>query len=141
MSNEYNKYSVTIAEGCVDAIHLIEQKKLSEFTDVITNIIDAKLDQMAEEYDLTEEEMLDEQKSRGEIIRKVGPGGKVSKHKFCGPGFKLDPVTKTCKPQSSGDKRNIAAGQRSRKKKLAGKRKVISRKQVRTTHRRKQMGI
>ena len=57
MSNEYNSI---IAEGCIEAIDLIEQKKLSEFADIITDIIDAKLDRMAEDYDLTEDEKLDE---------------------------------------------------------------------------------
>ena len=137
MSNEYN---IIIAEGCIDAIDLIEQKKLSEFTDIITDIIDAKLDQMAEDYDLTEDEMLDEEQKR---IKKFDSTHHVRIKLSCGPGKKA--VNGVCKVIDNKQKMNMRRGSLKRKKTIRGLGKGAADKKAKKANKakkfRKQSGL
>ena len=129
MSNEYN---IIIAEGCIDAIDLIEQKKLSEFTDIITDIIDAKLDQMAEDYDLSEDEKLDEAQK---IIKKFDSKHHVRKKLLCGPGKKA--VNGVCKVIGSSEKLHMRQGSLKRKKTIKAKGKGAKDRSIKLANRAK----
>lgn len=113
MSNEYNSI---IAEGCIEAIDLIEQKKLSEFADIITDIIDAKLDRMAEDYDLSEDEKLDEAQK---IVKKFNSKRQMRRKLVCGPGKK--DVDGVCKVISASEKLSIRTARRKGVKTRRGK--------------------